>query len=68
MKCQQNLDTDTQVPGDTSGPLCPEVVAIAASTPVNGGNVVCDDFALTVGRGHSGTGGAVITGQGKVLE
>ena len=62
------LDDDTQVPGDTSGALCPEVVAIAASTPVNGGNVAGDDFALTVGWGHFGTGGTVITGQSKVLE
>ena len=45
------LDADTQVPGDTSGALCPEVVAIAASTPVNGGNVAGDDFALGGGLG-----------------
>ena len=55
-------------PATPQGALCPEVVAIAASTPVNGGYVAGDDFALTVGWGHFGTGGAVITGQGKVLE
>ena len=62
------LDPDTPVPGVTTGTLRPEVTAIAVPATVDGRNMTGDDFALTAGWGHYGTGEAVMPGQGRVVE
>ena len=67
-KLARLLDPDTPVPGVTQGPLRPEVAAIAVPSTTGGGNMTGDDFALTAGWGHFGTGDAVMPGQGRVVE
>ena len=62
------LDSDTPVPGVTSGRLRPETAAIAVPATTDGRNMTNDDFALTAGWGHNGTGGAVMPGQGLIVE
>ncbi len=62
------LDSDTLVPGVTSGRLRPEVAAIAVPATTDGRNMAGDDFALTAGWGHYGTSGAVMPGQGRIVE
>ena len=62
------LDPDTPVPGVTTGTLHPETAAIAVPATVDGRNMTGDDFALTAGWGHYGTGDAVMPGQGRVVE
>ena len=62
------LDPDTPVSGVTTGTLRPEVAAIAVPATVDGRNIAGDDFALTAGWGHYGTGDAVMPGQGRVVE
>ncbi len=62
------LDTDTPVPGVTTGALRPEIAAIAVPATVDSGNMAGDDFALTAGWGHFGQGEAVMPGQGRVVE
>ena len=62
------LDSDTPVPGVTTGPLRPEIAAIAVPATTHGRNMTGDDFALTAGWGHFGSGEAVMPGQGRVVE
>ena len=62
------LDPDTPVAGVTEGVLRPEIAAIAVPATIDGRNMTGDDFALTAGWGHYGTGGAVMPGQGRVVE
>ena len=62
------LDPDTPVPGITTGPLRPEIAAVAVPSTVDGGNMTGADFALTAGWGHFGQGEAVMPGQGRVVE
>jgi len=62
------LDSDTPVPGVTSGRLRPEIAAVAVPATIDDRNMSGDDFALTAGWGHYGTGGAVMPGQGRVVE
>ena len=62
------LDPDTPVPGVTTGTLRTDIATIAVPTTVNGRNMDGDDFALTAGWGHYGTGEAVMPGQGRVVE
>ena len=62
------LDSDTLVPGVTSGRLRPEIAAIAVPATTDGRNMAGDDFALTAGWGHYGTGGTVMPGQGRIVE
>ena len=62
------LDPETQVPGVTVGGLRPELAAIAVPTTADRRNMTGDDFALTVGWGHLGTGNAVMPGQGRAVE
>ena len=62
------LDPDTSVPGVTTGTLRPEVATIAVPATVDGRNMDGDDFALTAGWGHYGTGEAVMPGQGRIVE
>ena len=62
------LDPETPVPGVTVGELRPELAAIAVPTTADGRNMTGDDFALTAGWGHFGTGDAVMPGQGRAVE
>ena len=61
------LDSDTLVSGVTTGTLRPELAAIAVPTTAHGGNMAGDDFAVSVGWGHFGTGDAVMPGHGRVV-
>ena len=62
------LDPDTPVPGVTQAPLRPELAAIAVPATTDGRNMSGEDFAVTAGWGHFGTGDAVMPGQGRVVE
>ena len=62
------LDSDTPVPGVTSGSLRPEIAVIAVPSTTDGGNMDGDDFGVTAGWGHFGSGQAVMPGQGRVVE
>ena len=62
------LDCDTPVPGVTTGTLRREAAALAVPSTTDGGNMAGDDFALTAGWGHFGSGQAVMPGQGRVVE
>ena len=57
------LDSDTPVPGVTSGALRPEVAVIAVPSTTDGG-----DFDVTAGWGNFGPRHAVMPGQGRVVE
>ncbi|MCY3913937.1 MAG: N-6 DNA methylase [Chloroflexi bacterium] len=62
------LASDIPVPGVTTGQLRPEVAAIAVPTTTDDGQMAPDDFALTAGWGHFGSGEAVMPGQGRAVE
>ncbi|MDE2839948.1 MAG: N-6 DNA methylase [Chloroflexota bacterium] len=62
------LDSDIPVPGVTTGTLRPEIAAIAVPATTDDRNMTADDFALTAGWGHFGSGEAVMPGQGKAIE
>ena len=62
------LDSDTPVPGVTSGALRPEIAVIAVPSTTDGGNMAGSDFDVTAGWGHFGSGQAVMPGQGRVDE
>ena len=62
------LDLETPVAGVTAGTLRPELAAIAVPSTADGRNMSGDDFALTAGWGHFGTGDAVMPGQGRAVE
>ncbi len=62
------LDPETPVAGVTAGALRPELAAIAVPSTADGRNMSGDDFALTAGWGHFGTGDAVMPGQGRAVE
>ena len=62
------LDPDTPVPGVTTRALRPEMAAIAVPSTADGRNMSGDDFALTAGWGHFGTGDAVMPGQGLAVQ
>ena len=62
------LDPDTPVPGVTQGALRPEIAAIAVPATTDGRNMTGDDFALTAGWGHYGTGDVVMPGKGRIAE
>ena len=64
----QLLDSDTPVPGVTTGDLHPEVAAIAVPATVGGHHMSGEDFSVTAGWGHFGMGNAVMPGQGRVEE
>ena len=56
------LDSYTPVAGVTTGSLRPKLAAIAVPTTTDGGNMAGDDFAVSAGWGHFGTGEAVMPG------
>ena len=62
------LDPDMRVPGVTVGALRPGIAAIAVPTTTDGRNMTGEDFAVTAGWGHFGSGDAVMPGQGRVVE
>ena len=62
------LDPDAPVPGITQGTLRPAIAALAVPATTDGRNMTGDDFALTAGWGHYGTGDAVMPGQGRIVE
>ena len=62
------LDPDTRVSGVTQGDLRPDLAVIAVPATADGRNMTGDDFALTAGWGHFGTGDAVMPGQGRAVE
>ena len=62
------LDPETPVAGVTAGALRTELSAIAVPSTADGRNMSGDDFALTAGWGHFGTGDAVMPGQGRAVE
>ena len=62
------LDPETPVAGVTDGTLRPELAAIAVPSTADGRNMTGDNFALTAGWGHFGTGDAVMPGQGRAVE
>ena len=62
----QLLDPETPVPGVTAGTLRPEIAYIGVPATVAGHNMSGEDFSVTAGWGHFGTGDAVMPGQGRV--
>ena len=62
------LDPETPVPGITTGTLRPEMASIGVPATADGRNMTGDDFSVTAGWGHFGTGDAVMPGQGRVEE
>ncbi len=62
------LDSEAPVPGVTEGTLRPEIAAIAVPSTTSGHNMSGDDFALTAGWGHFGSGQAVMPGQGRAVK
>ena len=62
------LDSDTPVPGVTSRALRPEIATIAVPSTTDGGNMDSDDFDVTMGWGHFGSGQAVMPGKGRGVE
>ena len=62
------LDPDTPVPGVTQAPLRPEMAAIAVPATTDDGNMSGEDFAVTAGWGHFGTGDVVMPGHGRIAE
>ena len=64
----QLLDPDTPVRGVTEGTLRSEIAALSVPTTLAGHHMTGDDFALTAGWGHHGSGDAVMPGQGHLVE
>ena len=62
------LDPETPVPGVTTGTLRPEIAPIGVPATTAGRNMASDDFSVTAGWGHFGTGDAVMPGQGHAVE
>ena len=62
------LDSDTPVAGVTTSALRPELATISVPMTTKGGNMADDDFAVSAGWGHFGTGEAVMPGQGRIVE
>lgn len=59
------LDTETPVPGVTSGTPPPASRLIAAPARLDGLPLGMADFALTAGWGHAGQGGVTMPGRGR---
>ena len=62
------LDPETPVPGVTTGTPRPEMASIGVPATADGRNMTGDDFSVTAGWGHFGTGDAVMPGQGRAEE
>jgi Type ISP C-terminal specificity domain/N-6 DNA Methylase len=59
------LDTETAVPGVTSGTIQDELKTIAVVSRVGGGALTPAEFALTAGWGSGGQGSITMPGKGK---
>ena len=59
------LDTETAVPGVTSGAIRPELRSVAVVSRVGGGALKPEEFALTAGWGSGGQGRITMPGKGK---
>ena len=62
------LDSETPVPGVTTGALRTEMAATAVPSTTDGGNMAGDDFSVTASWGHFGQGEAVMPGQGRAAD
>ena len=62
------LDFGIAVPNEKQGPLHSEFAVVAVTATIDGRNMTSEDFALTAGWGHRGTGDAVMPGQGRAVE
>jgi hypothetical protein len=64
------LDVDTAIASVTRGKIRPELAVIAVASREGGGSLNPDagDLDVTAGWGHSGNGGAVMPGKGKIVE
>ena len=62
------LDPEVPVPGVTQGTLRLEIAAVAVPSTVGKHNMSGDDFAVTTGWGHYGSGDAVMPGKGRAIE
>ena len=62
------LDPETLVESVIADSLRPELAAIAVPSTADRRNMTGDDFALTAGWGHYGTGATVMPGQGRAVE
>ena len=62
------LDPDAPVSGITDGTLRPGIATIAVPATADGRNMTGEDFAVTAGWGHSGSGDVVMPGQGRAVE
>ena len=62
------LDPETPVPGVTAGTPRPEMASIGIPATAHGRNMADDDFSVTAGWGHFGTGDAVMPGHGRAEE
>ena len=62
------LDPETPVPGVTTGTLRPEMASIGIPATAHGRNMTGEDFSVTAGWGHYGTGDAVMPGHGRTEE
>ena len=62
------LNPETPVLGVTAGTLRPEMASIGIPATAHGRNMTGDDFSVTAGWGHFGTGDAVMPGKGRADE
>ena len=62
------LDPDAPVSGITDGTLRPGIATIAVPATADGRNMTGEDFAVSAGWGHSGSGDVVMPGQGRAVE
>ena len=62
------LDPEATVPSVTEGVLRPEIAVIGVPSTTDGRNMAGEDFSVTAGWGYSGPSGAVMPGQGRVVE
>lgn len=60
------LDTETAVPGVTSGAIDPALQSIAVISREGGGALQPEEFKLTADWGHAGKAGATMPGRGKL--
>lgn len=60
------LDSETPVIGVSKGTTRPELKLIASPVRLDSGPLTTADFALTVGWGHAGKGGATMPGKGRI--
>ena len=67
-KLARLLDPDLPVTGVTEGALRPEIAALAVPGTAGDRNMSGDDFAVTAGWGHFGTGDAVMPGTGRARQ